>query len=198
MVTLEEGSAIISVSGGAQTTYRTGEPIGNTNVRLHSVFFDSVRLDPGNGNLEKLSFPDLPQVSQSSALANARNRSAQAPFRAPQNTGTPAAAVAAANSAAALFTQHINVAMHTEGNQVIGFRLQPRNDSPVMSRLDFEPGDILTEVNGTRLTDIRSATAVMQALQETPQANVKVQRNGVETPMVIDMGQIARLAESVQ
>jgi len=199
MVVPEAGTAIISISGGAQTTYHNGDPIGNTNVRLHSVYIDRVLLDPGNGVPEALSFPDVAEVAQYSGRTSATgNRSAQAPFRAPQNIGTPQAAAAAATGAAALFGQHINVAMHTEGNQVIGFRLQPRNDSPVMSRLGFEPGDILTEVNGMRLTDLRSATAVLQALQESPQANVKVQRNGVETPMVIDMGQIARLAESLQ
>ena len=57
---------------------------------------------------------------------------------------------------------------------------------------------MLTEVNGMRLGDLRNVNAVLQALQQTQQANVKVQRNGVEQPMVIDMGQIARLAGSVQ
>ena len=199
VVILETGSAIISLSGGAQLTYHIGDTINNTNARLHSVFWDFVMLDMGGGRLERLFFPDVTQLAQISARPGANtSRSAQTPFRAPQNIGTPAAAVATATGAAALFGQHVSVAMHTEGNQVIGFRLQPRNDSPVMSRLGFEPGDILTEVNGMRLTDLRSAGAVLQALQETPQANVKVQRNGVETPMVIDMGQIARLAESVQ
>ena len=198
MVAIEEGSAIISASGGTQLTYRTGDPIGNTNVRLHTVFSDRVMLDPGNGNLESLSFPDVAQLSQSAVRSTVNNRSSQAPFRAPQNIGSPAAAVEAASGAAALFNQHIQVRMHTEGDQVVGFRLEPRNDSPVMSRLGLEPGDVLTEVNGMRLGDLRNVNAVLQALQQTQQANVKVQRNGVEQPMVIDMGQIARLAGSVQ
>jgi general secretion pathway protein C len=199
MVAIEEGSAIISVSGGTQLTYRTGDPIGNTNVRLHSVFSDSVRLDPGNGSLEALSFPDVTELAQYSGRpAATNNRSSQAPFRAPQNIGTPAAAVEAATGAAALFNQHIQVRMHTEGDQVVGFRLEPKNGSPVMSRLGFEPGDVLTEVNGMRLGDLRNVNSVLQALQQSQQANIKVQRNGVEQPMVIDMGQISRLAESVQ
>ena len=199
MVTLEPGSAIISVAGGAQTTYRTGEPIGNTNARLHSVFFDSVRLDPGNGNLERLSFPDVAELAQNAGRPGAAgNRSTPMPYRAPQTIGAPAAAVEAATGAAAVFNQHIQVAPHTEGDQMIGFRLQPRNDSPVMSRLGLEPGDVLTEVNGMRLNDLRNVNAVLQALQQSPQANVKVRRNGVEQPMVIDMGQITRLADSLQ
>jgi general secretion pathway protein C len=194
----EAGAAVISVSGGAQSTYHTGDPIGNTNVRLHSVYADRVMLDPGNGNLEKLSFPDAAQLAQQSGRTTATiNRSTQ-PFRAPQTIGTPAAAVEAATGAAALFSQHIVIAQHLEGDQAVGFRLQPRNNSTVMSRLGFEPGDVLTEVNGRRLNDLRNVNTVLQTLQQTQQANVKVLRNGVEQPLVIDMGQIARLAESLQ
>ncbi len=198
MVIPEAGSALILVSG-AQATYRTGDVIGNTNARVHSVFVDRVMLDPGTGRPEALYFPDVAELAQNSSRTSmASSRSAQAPFRAPQNVGTPAAAAEAATGAAALFSQHIQVRMHTEGDQVIGYRLEPRNDSPVMSRIGLEPGDVLTEVNGIRLGDLRSTNAVLQALQQSQQANIKVQRNGVEQPMVIDMSQIARLAGSVQ
>jgi general secretion pathway protein C len=88
--------------------------------------------------------------------------------------------------------------MHEEGGEMIGFRVEPRNDSPVLSRLGLEPGDILTEVNGRKLGDLTSPTALIQALGESPQANVLIRRNGVDQPMSIDVGQIQRLAESLQ
>lgn len=201
MVIPEAGTAIIAVAGGAQKLYHTGEAIGTTNVRLHSVFVDRVMLETANGEIEKLSFPDASELAGLAGRAGAgTNRSAQTQtmFRAPQATGTPAATVENVTNAAALFSQHVQLRMRVEGENVIGFGLEPRNDSPVLSRLGLEPGDVLTEVNGVRLSDLRNATAVVQALQQSPQANVKVRRNGVDLPMTIDMSQIARLAESLQ
>jgi len=77
---------------------------------------------------------------------------------------------------------------------MIGFRVEPRNDSPVLSQLGLEPGDVLTEVNGKKLGDLRNVTEVLQTLQESPQANVMVRRNGVDQPRSIDIAQIARFA----
>lgn len=199
VVVLEEGTAIIALASGTGRLYHTGEPIDSTSVKLHSVFVDSVRLETPNGSLEKLSYPTAEELAQSSGRpATTTNRSAQTPFRAPQNIGSPAAAVEAVTGTAALFNQHIQVRQHIEGDQVIGFRVEPRGDSQVMSRLGLEPGDVLTEVNGVKLGDLRNTNAVLQTLQQSPQANVKIRRNGVDVPMVIDMGQIARLAESIQ
>jgi general secretion pathway protein C len=192
-----EGTATISLSGGTQRTYHTGDAIEGTSVTLHSVFPFCVMLGTGGSGAEKLCFPETAEPGQYPGRPGG-NRTAAQPFRAPQTIGTPAAAASAVTSAAAIFNQHIQVATQTEGDKVIGYRLQPRNNSSLMRQLGLEPGDVLVEVNGVRLDNLGSVNAVLQALQETQQANVIVQRNGVNQPMTIDMGQIARLAESLQ
>jgi general secretion pathway protein C len=201
MVIPEAGIATISISGGTPKTFHTGESIGTTpNRTLHSVYWDQVLLDPGGGQkLEKLAFPSAEQLAQRAGRPTlGANRNATTPFRAPQNFNDPATASAAATGAAAIFGQHIQLRMHTEGDEMIGFRVEPRNDSPVLSQLGLEPGDVLTEVNGKKLGDLRNVNEVLQTLQESPQANVVVRRNGVNQPMSIDIGQIARFAESLQ
>ena len=200
MVIPEEGLAAIATGGGTPTTYHTGETIEGTGARLHSVIVNCAMLDPGTGTLESLCFPTAEELAQQAGRpVSGPNQFTRAPTRPPQTIGTPpSAAVETMSSAAVQFNQHIQVRQAIEGENVIGFRLEPRNDSPVMSQLGLEPGDVLTEVNGVRLSDLRNTTAVVQALQESPQANVKIRRNGVDIPMTIDMGQIARLAESLQ
>jgi general secretion pathway protein C len=192
-----EGTATISLSGGTQKTYHTGDAIEGTNVTLHSVFSFCVMLGTGGSPAEKLCFPEAAQLGQSLGRASG-NRTAVQPFRAPQSIGTPAAAAGAVTSAAAIFNQHIQVSMQTEGDQVLGYRVQPRNNSTLIREVGLEPGDVLIEVNGMRLNNLGNVNAVLQALQESPQANVIVQRNGVNQPITIDMGQISRLAESLQ
>ena len=193
----EAGAATISLSGGTAMTYHTGFQIENTPVKLHSVYYDSVRVIYPDGRLEKLTFPDASELASNTGRTTNRQQP-QLTFRAQQLTASPAEAVEAATGAAAIFGQHITLRMQLEGDQMIGYRVEPRNDSPVLSRLGLEPGDVLTEINGMPLGDLRRVNDVLQALQQSPQANVMVRRNGTNIPMSIDMGQVQSIAESLQ
>jgi len=201
MVIAEEGSAVIELAGGMQTqkTYHTGDTIEGTGVKLHSVFADCAMLDPGTGQLERLCFQTAEELAaQSGRPGTAMSRSTPAPMRVPQQGGTPAATVQNITNAASVFSTHVQLRQHIDGDTVVGWRMEPRNDSPVMAQLGLEPGDVLTEVNGVRLGDLRNLNGVLAALQETPQANVKIRRNGVDVPMTIDLNQVTRLVESLQ
>jgi general secretion pathway protein C len=205
MVIPESGSAIID-NRGQQKVYRTGEAIQDTNgttlATLHSVFVDRVLLDRGGGQaLERLELPKADATAQNAGRPNPNARQAAIPpFRAPQplDNAATVAATEVASSAAAAFGQHIQLRLQLDGDQAIGFRVEPRGDSPVLSRLGLEPGDVLTQVNGVGLGDLRNVTAVLEALGQSPQANVTIRRNGIDQGMVIDIGQIQRLAESLQ
>jgi general secretion pathway protein C len=196
MVIPERGSAVISSSAGGKV-YWSGDAIeGAGNASLHSVFNDRVLLDRGGGRLETLRFPDSAQMRQPTSRLAARPQvRAAAPVQGP---GSSAPLTEAIGEVAELLSEHINFAMHTENGQVLGFRVQPRGDPRVFSELGLEPGDVLTEVNGIRLNDMRNATQVLGALGETQMANVMVRRNGFDRALVLDMDQIQRLSESLQ
>lgn len=196
MVIPEQGAAVISGSA-RQQLYWTGDQIeGAGNAALHSVFNDRVLLDRGDGRLETLRFPEsVSTQSQSSRLSARPQVRNVAPVR---GAGSSAPLPAAIGEVAELLSEHIQFAMHTENGQVLGFRVQPRGDPSVFSELGLEAGDVLTEVNGMRLNDLRNASQVLQALGETQMANVMIRRNGLDRALVLNIDQIERLAESLQ
>jgi general secretion pathway protein C len=196
----EGGIAIIASGRAEQKRYRPGDTLDDgSGTRLHSVYVDRVLLDRG-GRLERLSFPK----PDSSPQASARPRSnvalsQQRPLQPAVRPGNAASMADAVTSAIGQIGQFMQIAPQEEGGQMVGYRLQPRGDGAIFQQLGLEPGDVLTEVNGIRLSgDIRNTAQVFQILAETTQASVIVRRNGVEQPMVIDVGQIQRLSESLQ
>lgn len=201
----ESGHATIASGRGAPKTYHPGQTIDDASgYKLHSVFTDRVFLDPGGGRpLEKLSWPDAEELAQSVGRlnSNVQTRTQTTIFR-PEAVSSPSTAAAVADAAVAAastaFAQHIQLLPHEDQGRMIGFRLEPRNDSPVMSRLGLEPGDVLTEVNGTPLSDLRNAASVLQTLGQTSQANVKIRRGDAELSLPVNIGDIQRLAESLQ
>jgi general secretion pathway protein C len=195
MVVPERGNAIISSGrGGAQHLYWTGEELEDVgSVRLHSVFKDRVLLDRGSGRLETLRFPETESTPQLNSRVAVR-----ADIQLPQNLSSAASIQEAVGQAAEMLSQHMQIAMHTENGQMVGFRLEPLGDGQVFSQLGLEAGDILTDVNGQRLDNIRNTTQVIRALGESAQASVTIRRNGADMGMVLNIGDIQRLAESLQ
>jgi type II secretory pathway component PulC len=59
--------------------------------------------------------------------------------------------------------------------------------------LGFQPGDVVTDINGTVLDDVSQGVQIYQALGESTQANVTVLRDGVPQVLVIDTTQLQRL-----
>ena len=81
---------------------------------------------------------------------------------------------------------------------MIGFRVNPGRDREAFSALGLEPGDVVTDVNGTVVNDPNRGIAVFEALGEATMANVTVRRNGVAQVIVIDTSQLENLAENRQ
>jgi general secretion pathway protein C len=195
----ERGQAIVSGGRGEQKTYRHGEAIDNAaNATLHSIFGDRVLLDRGGGRLETLRFPEL--EAQGTALASSRvaSRPQLTGIAQPESLSAAASIADAAGEAASLISEHMQVALHAENGQAIGFRLQPRGDGRVFAELGLEPGDVLTEVNGIQLNDMRNTAQVLDALSEAQQASVTIRRNGTDQALIFDVARIQRLAESLQ
>lgn len=193
----ERGSAIIAFGRNVndQKFYWTGETIESAgSTTLHSVFKDRVLLDRG-GRLETLRYPeheDTPQLNSRIAARPQRTNEF------PQDLSSAAQVADAVTQTAAILGQHMSIAMHSENGQMIGFRVQPSGDGQVFSQLGLEPGDILTEVNGTQLDSLRNSSQVIQALGEAAQATVTIRRNGTDQAAVLNVGDIQRLAESLQ
>lgn len=197
VVVPERGSAVISSGRGEQKVYHTSDSIEDVgSATLHSVFTDRVLLDRGGGRLETLRYPETSTAPQSNSRIVARPQVQTSPP--PQDLNAAASIAEAATQAVAMLGEHMQIAMHMENGQMVGVRVQPQGDGQVFTQLGLEPGDILTEVNGLRLDSVTNTTQVIQALGQAAQASVTIRRNGADQAMVLNIGDIQRLAQSRQ
>ena len=81
---------------------------------------------------------------------------------------------------------------------MVGFRLNPGQARGQFDALGFRPGDVVTEINGTAMTDPSRGLQVFEALGETTVASVTVLRGGQPEVLTIDTSQLAVLAEGRQ
>jgi general secretion pathway protein C len=186
-----DGYAGISSGRGEQKLYRCGAVIDGANgATLHSVFADRVLIDRG-GRVETLRFPEPQELPGGPLPPTARLAPPPQPA---QNTNLRE--VISAN--ASRITDVIRAVPHIEGERMVGYRVTPARNREAFALLGLEPGDVLTEVNGTALNDPASSLQVFESLGEASVATVTVLRNGTPQAVVIDLTQIQNIAENLQ
>jgi general secretion pathway protein C len=180
------GSVIIESTRGEMKTYYVGQGIdGADGATLHSVYADRVLLNRG-GRLETLRLPKELTASPGSPL----------PMAAPLPAPAPAPLRDVITENATRLADIIRPSPHVQEGQVVGFRVNPGRDRAAFEALGLQPGDVVTDINGTVLDDPSQGLAVFQALGESTQANVTVLRDGVPQVIVIDTTLLQRLQEN--
>jgi general secretion pathway protein C len=185
-----KGQAIISSNRGQERTYQIGQEIENANgTRLHSVHPDRVLLNRGD-RLETLRFPET--LSASAGPAGLAGRPSLPPAAAPPRNDSLRQVI---GQNASRLTDIIRLAPHVEEGQVVGFRVTPGRDRETFEALGLQPGDVVTDINGTVLDDPSRGLQVFESLGEATMANVTVLREGVPQVIVIDTSQLQSMQE---
>ena len=183
------GSVIIENRNEAKTYYIGAQIDGADGATLHSVYADRVLLNR-SGRLETLRLPkDLAASSPGGPMAMPPLPQAQA-----QAQPAPLRDVISEN--AAKLTDIIRPAPHVQEGHIVGFRVNPGRDRATSEALGFQPGDVVTDINGTVLDDVSQGLQIFQSLGEATQANVTVLRDGVPQVLVIDTTQLQKLQEN--
>jgi len=183
------GSVIIANSRNEEKAYFVGQTIeGADGATLHSVFADRVLLNR-NGRLETLRLPK----ELTSAGGSAAGMASPLPQAAPQQPVTLRETI---TENATRLADIVRLAPHVQEGQVVGFRVNPGRDRATFEALGLQPGDVVTDINGTVLDDPSQGLAVFQALGEATQANVTVLRDGVPQVIVIDTSQLQGIQEN--
>jgi general secretion pathway protein C len=183
-----------SISGGRDEgkLYQTGQAIDNANgATLHTVYGDRVILNRG-GRLETLRLPQ--ELSSGGPVARAPGRPMGMPPATPPESAGSLRQVITEN--ASRITDVIRVTPHVEQGQLVGFRLSPGRDRETFEALGLQPGDIVTDINGTVMDDPSRGLQVFESLGEASMANVTVLRNGVPQLIVVDTSQLQGLEEN--
>lgn len=184
------GGAIISSNRGEDRAYQVGQTIdGADGATLHSVYADRVLLNR-NGQLETLRLPK--ELSAAGA-----GFTAMPPMPPAAPGANPSLRETIAENATRL-TDIVRIAPHVQEGQVVGFRVNPGRDRATFEALGLQPGDVVTDINGTVLDDPSQGLQVFQSLGETTQANVTILRDGVPQVVVIDTTQLQSLQENRQ
>jgi general secretion pathway protein C len=182
-----EGSCIIEGSRGDSKTYYVGQTVENADgATLHSVYADRVLLDR-SGRLETLRLPKELTASAGSPMGM--------PSPLPQPAQSAPLREVISDNAARL-GDIIRPVPHVQEGQMIGFRVNPGRDRAAFEALGLQPGDVVTDINGTVLDDPGQGLQVFQSLGEATQANVTVLRDGVPQVIVIDRSQVQSLQEN--
>jgi general secretion pathway protein C len=185
------GQAIIANGRNQEKAYAVGDAIddGGGSV-LHAVFSDRVILER-SGRLETLRLPkDL-----SARAAPAPNSRIALPT---PDSGVGSSLRDVISENASRLTEFIRVVPQVEGGQMIGFRVNPARDRERFAALGFQAGDVVTDVNGTALTDPSQGLQVFESLGESTQASVTVIRDGAPQVLTIDTSQLQNLTEGRQ
>lgn len=169
------GAAIIA-SGQVEKTYTVSDVVeGAGGAQLHAIYNDRVILNRA-GRLETLSLPT------EYASGNVGVVYAAPPMPVP----VEATLRSVISDNATRINEIVRVAAHIEQGRMIGFRLNPGEQPEQFAALGFEPGDVVTEINGTAMSDPSRGLQVFESLGESTMANVTVVRDGAPRVLTID------------
>ncbi|MYF68534.1 MAG: type II secretion system protein GspC [Proteobacteria bacterium] len=176
------GAAVIA-SAGVERTYTVGEEIeGTGGALLQAIHSDRVILDLA-GQLQTLRLPQSNAVQYGLGVVAAAPRPAVV---VPTLRRTP-------SEHASRLRGIVQAVPHIEQGQVLGFRLNPADDPAAFDALGFVPGDVVTEINGTSLTEAVQAPEVFEGLGESAQANLVLIRDGAPRVLTIDTAPVEAL-----
>lgn len=192
----DRAKAIIG-DGRRQVSFNPGDELslGPRGVRLAKVLPDRVILD-NNGRYETLwlySDQNSASAARPAPIRGNGPRSATA-VAAPHNPIQPLQEEIAstavdeqllAEDQVRMITDIMNVSMHREGGQLIGFRIRPKGNPELFEELGLRPNDIVTAVNNIGLNDTSQAMQVYRSLGQESRATLEILRDG--TTITVDV-----------
>ncbi len=195
------GQAVIEYQK-RQDLYQVGDEIPvNAEVTLAKVLPELVVLDNG-GRFEVLRlFEDTPLSRQVEGVAR---QVEPATMRQPAARATEpeARSVEAGQDAGAVAARYrdqlyqnpeslaevVRITAVREGDQMRGYRISPGRASAEFAALGFEPGDIVTGVNGLSLTDPANTVRLYQAMRSAQAASFELERKGETVTLEVSIG----------
>jgi general secretion pathway protein C len=169
------GVAIISGGGKGERPYRVGDALPG-GATLKAVQARRVLLELG-GRTEVLELPKL-------AISGAVARPAGAPS-APSGLDGGTRERLLANPAELM--KLIRAEPHRVDGRLAGYRIRPGQQPELFAALGFMPDDVILGIDNHPVTDSAAMARMMQDLRDASAVTVTVLRDGVETPVLVQM-----------
>lgn len=170
------GSAILAGADGVQQVIRVGAEI-QPGVTLAAVAFDHVILSRGGAR-------EMLYLDQSGPAPEAATLVAANPVREIRTARAEAVAVTVDT-----VRRGIGFGPHAAGGRIVGLEVLPQGDGATFHAAGFQPGDLVTAVNGQPVRGAGDAALVAAALKPGATIAVTVQRGDRQLPLAITLGQ---------
>ena len=177
--------AIIADNANLEKVYAVDDTVAS-GTTLHAVEKDRVILSR-SGRLEALK---LPQEFSKSSRPAARTRNARVSTAGANRQAASASVRDAITQNVSSLTDVIRPQPYFSGGQQKGYRVYPGKDRKQFSALGLRPGDLVTEINGTAMTDPRQGMEVFRSLGDATSVSVTVERNGQPQTLTLSTEQL--------
>ena len=192
------GSAVIK-SGAAEQVYAVGDALpASGQVVLAKVMPQQVVID-NNGTYELIKLYEGPGIAIPARAARQPRQGAIAPVADSSPTeGGPPATAAEQTALASQYRRQlydspeslasvVSVSPVQEGDRVVGYRIAPGADRVAFDTFGFQPGDIVTAVNGLALSDASNTVKLYQTMKDATQATFDIERDGGTVTVNVDL-----------
>jgi len=182
------GQAIIA-KGNKDELYQVGDNIeGFSNVKLLAVFADRVKLD-NRGTAEVLYlYAEGERLVSSSDDSTNQNSS----FVESEKNQTQWNDTVVGNKVTKL-NEIMRVVRERDKStgDMLGFRVLPGRDRDGFERSGLQANDVITSIDGDKLTDLRSAMSIYRNKREATQVSLLISRDGSEISLDIDLNELS-------
>ena len=171
-------AAILSPQGQPEKLYRVGATLPG-NVTLQEVLADRVILDRG-GRLETLRLKryDAPTAGSRRGAAPALPAAAEAEPHVDRDAWV---------NDPQRFLDVISANPVMEGGILYGLEVSPARNAREFEAAGFEAGDVITEVNGSPVSEISDYRDLLAELADASSVSVSLERNGEPMNITINM-----------
>ncbi|WP_168196067.1 type II secretion system protein N [Novosphingobium sp. EMRT-2] len=173
------GSAIIAGEDGVQQVYRAGDEV-TPGVTLAEVAFNHVVL-MRNGAKELL------YIDQSGKAPSARGLVAANPVPSPGGVAGNAPAGGAGALTVDAARRGISFGPRAESGRIVGLEVLPTADGSAFRSAGFQPGDVVTAVDGKPVTGAGDGAMLAGALRPGASVSVTVRRGDRQLPLAITL-----------
>lgn len=199
----QEGSgAAIIENKGQQNTYGIGEKIEGTSAFVQQVLNDRIIIKNG-AKLETLMLDGFDFDEQNAKRERSSATRPSSPSRTVSNNRRAAAvddevneAISQARQDVNSFTEIVTLAPLKDNGEMLGFRANPGRNAKLFKKVGLEPNDLIIDINGIDVTDVRQSVEAMQVLRSSDYLDITVVRN--DEPITISINLASQLDEDIE
>lgn len=182
----ELGAAIISYNNN-QGTYGVGEKIAKTRVILAEVYTDRVIINNA-GQRETLMLDGVDYTKTIPTTDALNNETAGDVEQAVSLTDTAQReALKALRQQPENFTQFMNVTPFRNGAGLLGYQVSPGTNASLFAAAGLQNGDIITNLNGLDLSDLRESMQAPAVLKESQMLELTVIRGEQTVYLTVEL-----------